>query len=330
MPQPIIQVDRLTKTFQYHRKEPGLWGSIKSFFVRRTQERIAVADISFEVNEGEVVGFIGPNGAGKTTTMKMMSGVLHPTRGQVQVLGYMPKERNDDYLKQIAFVMGQRGSLFGQLPAMELFLLLKDIYEIPTQQFDSSLEMLTTLTNAEDILDIQVRKLSFGQRMKCELIARLLHMPRVLFLDEPTIGLDVSSKAMIREFFGRYNRQTDATIILTSHYLEDIQALCRRIIFIDHGRIIFDGPIDELITRYAPSVYISVEFNDRIGDDDLKGLRTIGDSQPDETQFKCRVKVDRTEAATASRTILNDFSVKDIRVEEAELEDVIRHLSSDR
>ena len=298
---PVIQVEKLAKKFPYHRKEPGLRGSFKSFFHRETLQRIAVNDISFEVEEGEVVGFIGPNGAGKTTTMKMLAGVLYPTTGRASVLGHIPQQRKDEFLKQIAFVMGQKNSLFWELPAMELFLLHRDIYEIPHSRFKESLDLLTSLLDARDILDIQVRRLSLGQRMKCELIVGLIHMPRVLFLDEPTIGLDVSSKAMTREFFNDYNQQTKATIVLTSHYLEDIQSLCRRIIFIDKGNIIFDGLINELIARFAPHVFISLDLTDALTSEATRSLQTLGDVQDGDTPLQCRLRVTRDDAASVTK-----------------------------
>jgi ABC-2 type transport system ATP-binding protein len=325
--QPIIQVNNLRKVYTYHRKQPGLWGSVKAFFHREILEKEAVKGISFDIDEGEFVGFIGPNGAGKTTTLKMFSGVLYPSGGSANVLGYTPYERKHNYLEQMAFIMGQKSSLFWSLPAMELFLLICDIYEIPKKRFKKSLGLLSNLLDAKDFLDIQVRKLSLGQRMKCELIAGLLHMPKVLFLDEPTIGLDVVSQKMIREFFMRYNKETKATIILTSHYLEDIRSLCKRIIFIDKGVIIFDGQLNDLIERYAPDVHLTVTFVDKISDSILEKLKSLGTLKEDKEHFKIQISVKRGKSAETAKEILNQFTVSNILIEEPTLQEVVTHMS---
>ena len=274
--EPVIQVENLKKVYTYHHKQPGIRGSAKSFFRREILEREAVKEISFNIKESEFVGFIGPNGAGKTTTLKMLSGILYPSVGSARVLGFTPHERKSEYLRKLAFIMGQKGSLFWELPAMELFLLSRDIYEIPDGRFRKSLDLLSELLDARDFLDIQVRKLSLGQRMKCELISGLLHMPKILFLDEPTIGLDVVSQKMIREFFLNYNRETKATIILTTHYLEDIQSLCERIIFINEGRILFDGELGDLIREHAGEVHVTLNFVGKVPETALDELRSFG------------------------------------------------------
>ncbi len=322
----IIDVRDLSRSYTYHRKAPGLVGSLRSFFHRQIVENVAVKQISFSVQEGELVGFIGPNGAGKTTTMKMLSGVLYPTSGSARVLGFTPHLRRNDYLSQIAFIMGQKGSLFWELPAMELFLLLRDMYEIPMAQFKASLDQLSGLLDAEDFLDIQVRKLSLGQRMKCELIAGLLHMPKVLFLDEPTIGLDVVAQKMIREFFYNYNRETNATILLTSHNLEDIRYLCRRIIFINEGSIIYDGPIEDLVQRYAPDVHVTFTFTNRIDTGALARLSTFGNLENEEENLKVHLRVKRDEAAQVSKEVLNGYPVSNVYIEEPPLQEIVAHM----
>ena len=323
--EPIIQVESLRRTYTHVRRTPGLWGALKSFVHRETVEMVAVKGISFEIQRGEFVGFIGPNGAGKTTTMKMLSGVLHPSAGRAQVIGFTPHERRPQFLKQIAFVMGQKGSLFWELPAMELFLLMRDIYGVPQRDFDRSLELLTRLLDAADFLDVQVRLLSLGQRMKCELISGLLHMPRVLFLDEPTIGLDVASQKMIREFFRRYNQETGATIVLTSHYLEDIKSLCQRIIFIDAGTILFDGPLAEIMGRFAPDVRISLVFDESEQVTEQE-LRSLGTPELDQESGALGLRVRRDLVADVARELLNRYRLSNILVEEPSLEEVVTAL----
>jgi len=321
-----IDVRNLSRIYTYHRKAPGLSGSIKAFFRREIVENVAVKQISFEVQEGELIGFIGPNGAGKTTTMKMLSGVLYPTSGTAKVLGFTPHNRKNEYLRKIAFVMGQKGSLFWELPAMELFLLTRDMYEIPETLFRDSLAYLSELLKAEDFLDIQVRKLSLGQRMKCELIAGLLHMPRVLFLDEPTIGLDVAAQKMIRDFLCKYNEEMKATVLLTSHNLEDIRSLCRRIIFINKGSIIYDGSIEELVHRYAPDMHLTFIFADRVDSKALTQLAAMGQLENEEEQFKIHMRVKRDDAVEVSRVVLNRFSVSDLFIQEPPLLEAVAHM----
>lgn len=248
---PIIEVKNLSKTYEYYKKQPGLLASVKGLFRREKLYIEAVKEINFNIEEGELVGFLGPNGAGKTTTLKMLSGILYPSGGEARVLGHIPWKRQKEYQKQFALVMGQKNQLWWDLPAMESFILNKEIYEVPDKEFKYNLAELTELLDVKDILDIQVRKLSLGQRMKCELIAALLHKPKVLFLDEPTIGLDVVAQKNIRDFIKKYSQEEKTTIILTSHYMEDISQLCRRIIIIDLGRIIYDGRLDDLMKKYA-------------------------------------------------------------------------------
>lgn len=246
-----IEVKNLSKTYEYYKKQPGLLASVKGLFSREKLYTEAVKEINFNIEEGELVGFLGPNGAGKTTTLKILSGILYPSGGEAKVLGHIPWKRQKEYQKQFALVMGQKNQLWWDLPAMESFVLNKEIYEVPDKEFKENLEELTELLDVKDILDVQVRKLSLGQRMKCELIAALLHKPKVLFLDEPTIGLDVVAQKNIRDFIKKYNKEEKTTIILTSHYMEDISQLCQRIIIIDLGRIVYDGRLDDLMKKYA-------------------------------------------------------------------------------
>jgi len=241
----MIDVQDLSKTFRVAQKEPGLSGAIKGLFTRQYRDVHAVRDISFSIKEGELVGFLGPNGAGKTTTLKMLSGLLHPTSGTAQVLEHIPWNRAREFQKQFTMVMGQRTQLWWDLPAWDSFLLNKEIYEIPQARFDETVEELSKLLEIQDLLSVPVKKLSLGQRMKAELACSLLHRPRVLLLDEPTIGLDVLMQQKVRHFILEYNKRYKATVLLTSHNMEDISELCTRLILINHGQILFDGPVTD-------------------------------------------------------------------------------------
>lgn len=250
---PIITADHLSKHFKIHQKEEGFIGSLKSLFFRKYEENKAVDRISFTLEEGELVGFLGPNGAGKTTTLKMLTGLIHPTAGAAGVMGYIPWERKNEFRRQYALIMGQKNQLWMDLPALESFRLNREIYQIPERQFKNTLDELVDLLEVGKILHVQVRRLSLGERMKMEMIAALLHRPRVLFLDEPTIGLDIISQRKVREFLGRYNRDFGTTILLTSHYMEDIQALCKRVIIINQGRKVYDGQLAGSSKIFRPS-----------------------------------------------------------------------------
>ena len=320
----IIKVKNLKKYYKVHEKEPGLRGSIKSLFSRKYHNVKAVNNISFEVGEGELIGFIGPNGAGKTTTLKTLSGLLYPTSGSVEVLGYNPWDRNPDYQKQFALVMGQKNQLWWDLPAIETFTLNKEIYEVPDDQYKKTLDKLVNLLDVKDILKIQVRKLSLGQRMKCELIAALLHNPKVLFLDEPTIGLDVVMQKTMRDFIKEYNHQFKSTILLTSHYMDDVKELCKRVIIIDSGKIQFDGKLSDVIDKYARNKILTLVFSKDI---DQKKLAEFGDVR--EYEFsKARINVPRKEAAKIASQLLNQFPVADIEIEEPPIEAIIREVFS--
>lgn len=319
---PVIAVRGLNKYFQVSKKEPGLSGSLKSLFSRKYEEVKAVDGISFSLNEGELVGFIGPNGAGKTTTLKCLSGLLYPTEGTVTVLGFNPWDRKEEYLKQISLVMGQKNQLWWDLPPMETFLLNKEIYEIPQVQFKRNLDELVKLLEVEDILKVQVRKLSLGQRMKCELIAALLHSPKVLFLDEPTIGLDVVMQEKIRNFIKEYNKRHKATILLTSHYMGDIKEMCKRIIIIDKGKIMFDGDLSEIMEKFAPNKVLSIVFSKEF---DLRKLEEIGEIK--EMEFpKAKIIVSREISNSAAAELLHHFPISDLNIEEVPIEDVIRQV----
>src|SRR5258708_117823 len=247
----VIEARGLTKTFRTYKKQPGLAGAVRGLFHREYEPVVAVKGVSFTVEEGELVGFLGPNGAGKTTTLKMLAGLLYPTSGSASVLGYVPWERDDGYRRQFALLLGQKNQLWWDLPARESLNLNAKIYGIEQAEFARTVSDLSELLVVKEKLDVAVRELSLGERMKMELIAALLHRPKVLFLDEPTIGLDVVSQKTVREFLKRHNEQSRTTILLTSHYMQDIEQLCERVILIDHGRVVFDALLDRIVAQFS-------------------------------------------------------------------------------
>lgn len=317
-----ISVKNLSKHYQVNKKEPGLVGSIKSLFNRKYDLVKAVDDVSFDIEEGELVGFIGPNGAGKTTTLKCLSGLLYPTSGEVSVLGYKPWDRKAAFQKQFSLVMGQKNQLWWDLPAMETFLLNKEIYEISESQFKKTLNSLIELLDVSEILNVQVRKLSLGQRMKCELIAALLHNPKVLFLDEPTIGLDVVMQKTMRDFVKDYNRKFNSTIILTSHYMDDVKELCSRVVIIDHGQILFDGKLQNVINKYARNKIVEVVFSKDVN---VRELAEFGDIK-EYTYPKAIINVPRDQAAIKASELLKKFPVADLNIIEPPIEAIIREV----
>jgi len=318
----VVQVSRLKKFYQVHKKEPGLVGSVKSLFKRKYETVKAVNNISFSINEGELIGFIGPNGAGKTTTLKCLSGLLYPTSGKVDVLGYNPWDRKPEFQKQFALVMGQKNQLWWDLPPTETFILNKEIYEVPDKKYKKTLNELVRLLEVKDILKVQVRKLSLGQRMKCELIAALLHSPKVLFLDEPTIGLDVVMQKKMRDFIKEYNRRYKATIILTSHYMGDVKELCKRVIIIDKGKIVFDGQLSEIIKKFADHKRISITLAKEV---DPKKLEEFGKIKEFEYP-KLIISVKRNQTSIIAAQVLDKLPVADLNIEEPAIEDIIREL----
>lgn len=321
---PIIKVNNLSRSFKQYQKEPGLRGSFKGFFKRSEFEIKAVNDISFSIEPGEIVGFIGPNGAGKTTTLKMLSGLLYPSSGAVSVLGYQPFKREKEFLKSYALVMGQKSQLWWDLPPIEGFLLNKEIYEVNTKHFEDNVKELADILEVSDFLKIPVRKLSLGQRMKCELIAALLHKPKILFLDEPTIGLDVVVQKNVRAFLKDYNEKHNNTVILTSHYMDDVQELCRRIIIINHGGLIYDGDLKSLVKKYAQRKYLKLIFNKKISRTDLKGYGNIINYKADGLAVTLSIK--RSEHTQIAASLLSKFPVDDLDIAEISLEDIIRKI----
>ena len=317
-----ISVKNLKKYYSVHQKEPGLWGSVKSLFSRKYYDVKAVDGVSFNIDRGELVGFIGPNGAGKTTTLKVLSGLLYPTSGQVRVLDFEPFKRQSEFQKQFSLVMGQKNQLWWDLPAMESFLLFKEVYEIPDDQFKKVLNELAGMLNVEDILKVQVRKLSLGQRMKCELIAALIHSPKVLFLDEPTIGLDVVAQKNMRDFIKEYNRGFSATIILTSHYMADVKELCKRVIIINEGQIVYDGLLEKIVNKFAPFKIINVDFEKEISIEKLKVFGAVEEFDGDHA----KIKIKKSEVSQKASELLSKFDVADLTIEDPAIEDIIRQV----
>ncbi len=314
-----IQVDHLCKYYQVHQKEAGLLGSLKSFVKRKYTDVKAVDDVSFQIDAGEIIGFLGPNGAGKTTTLKVLSGLLYPTSGSARVLNFTPSERRGAFLRQITLVMGQKQQLNWDLPAMESFLVNAAIYEIPDKQFKQTLGELTELLELAPVLKKQVRKLSLGERMKCELAAALLHLPQVLFLDEPTIGLDVTMQTKIRQFIADYNERHRATVILTSHYMADVTALCRRVIVIDHGKLLYDGDLHALAEKIAPHKLIRVEFSRALNGERLEDYGEVVKTRGQ----RADLLIPRDAAPGVAARMLAELPIADVTIEEPPIEDVI-------
>ena len=321
---PVIEVDGLTKTFRTYKKQPGFAGAIKGLFRRKYEQTVAVNHINFKIEPGELVGFLGPNGAGKTTTLKMLAGLLYPTGGTAHVLDYVPWERHDGYRRQFALVLGQKNQLWWDLPARESLELNAKIYGIPTDRFERTVAEMTELLKVRDKLNVSVRELSLGERMKMELIASLLHQPKILFLDEPTIGLDVVSQKIVREFLRGYNQTHQTTILLTSHYMADIQELCRRVIIIDHGKIFFDGRLSEVVDRFANFKLVTIHCDGADGCpySSLSRYGEVVETLPG--SIKLKIKRDRV--IPACKTLLDELPVRDIDIEEVPIEDVIRQI----
>ena len=319
---PIISVRDLKKYYQIHEKEPGISGTIKSLFNRKYSDAKAVDGISFEIEEGELIGFIGPNGAGKTTTLKVLSGLLHPTSGDVEVLGHKPWIRRNEFLKQFALIMGQKNQLWWDLPAIETFLLNKEVYDVSDLDFDKRLKELSRLLDVDDFLTVQVKKLSLGQRMKMELIAGLIHEPKLLFLDEPTIGLDVVMQKKMRDFIREINELKKTTVILTSHYMQDVKELAKRVIVIDHGKILFDGSLSTIIKKFANTKVITVVLEKPVPKADFSEFGIVKESDP----LNLSISVKREKVAQVAEVLLKKYPVEDLNIEEVGIEDIIREV----
>jgi viologen exporter family transport system ATP-binding protein len=315
-----IQVNNLSKTYQVPEREGGFGAAVRSFFKRKYKDVKAVQEVNFKITQGEIVGFLGPNGAGKTTTLKMLSGLLHPTGGNANVLGFTPWELKPEYLRSMTLVMGQRNRLSWDIPAADSFLLNQAIYRLPDDEYQETYKELDELLELEPLMKKPVRNLSLGERMKCEIAAGLLHRPKVLFLDEPTIGLDITGQARIREFLREYNRRTGATILLTSHYMADVTALCERIIIIHHGILKYDGGINDLSRKIAPFKLIGV----RLAETNSHDLRKYGTPvQNEEDWEKQYIQVKAEDVTRVTSGLLADLPIHDITITDPPIEDVI-------
>jgi len=320
-----IEAHNLTKVYRTYRKERGLWGSIKGLVRRRHDETRAADKVSFRIDEGEFVGFLGPNGAGKTTVLKMLSGLLNPTSGDARVLGFVPWERRNEMKRQFSLLMGQKNALWWDLPAQESLELNRAIYGIDRARFNKVVGGLSELLDVQDKMNVMVRELSLGERMKMELISALIHEPRVLFLDEPTIGLDVVSQKRVREFLRIYNEEHRIVTMLTSHYMQDIEELCPRVIIIDHGKIFFDGPLTSIIDRFSGYKILSLTFENQAIRDFSEFGQVI-----EQTPVSVQLKVPRARVTETCRQLLDACSVSDINVQELPVEEVIRQLFGQR
>ena len=319
---PAVRARDLRKSYVVAERESGVRAAVANLFHRLTREVPAVDGISFDLAPGEIVGFLGPNGAGKTTTLKMLSGLLYPTGGELSVLGFTPSRRDKAFLRQITLVMGQRNQLVWDIPAADSFALNRAIYGIPTADYRRTLDELVALLDLEPLLKKPVRNLSLGERMKCEVAAALLHRPRVVFLDEPTIGLDVTMQRRLRAFILEYRRRFDATILLTSHYMADVEALCRRVIVIHQGRLLFDGDLGSLVESFTAHKTIIVHLGDCAPD-----LRDYGEVISCEDGV-ATLRVPKARTARITERLLADLPVTDLTVEDPPIEEVIERVFS--
>src|SRR3954466_8864696 len=320
-----IETRDLTKIYRTYKKAPGLWGAVKGLGRRAYEETRAADGVSFSIEEGEFVGFLGPNGAGKTTVLKMLSGLLNPTSGEARVLGFVPWERRNELKRQFALLMGQKNALWWDLPAQESLELNRAIYGIDRDRFKKVVGGLSELLEVQDKMNVMVRELSLGERMKMELISALIHEPRVLFLDEPTIGLDVVSQKRVREFLRVYNSEHRIVTMLTSHYMQDIEALCHRVLVIDHGKIFFDGPLSDIVDRFSGHKIVTLTFATEAQRDFSADGEVI-----EQTPHSVQLKVPRPQVTETSRRLLDTCAVNDISVQEVPVEDVIRQLFGER
>ncbi|MGL5834408.1 MAG: ABC transporter ATP-binding protein [Waterburya sp.] len=318
----IIVVDNLSKIYPVAIKQPGLKGTLTHFFHRTYREIKAVQNVSFTIQPGEVVGFLGGNGAGKTTTLKMLTGLIHPSEGKVRVADYVPFRRQPQFLHKMSLVMGQKQQLLWDLPALDSLRINAAVYNIPDRVFKQRLEELATMLDVSDKLRQPVRKLSLGERMKAELLAALLHHPQVLFLDEPTLGLDVNAQVAVREFLQQYNQRYGATILLTSHYMADITALCDRVLLIHQGKLIYDGLLEDLLDRFAPYRQVKLELAQTFSPDELASFGEVESIQGQEV----RLLVPREKLTATISRILSQLQVQDLNVSDPPVEEIVGRL----
>jgi ABC-2 type transport system ATP-binding protein len=319
---PLISAFDLSKSYRVHKRQAGLGPALRSIFRRQYEEKLAVAGLTFNIAAGERVGFLGPNGAGKTTTLKMLAGLLHPSSGSIEVAGHLPQRRDPAFLKQITLVMGQKQQLLWDLPPADTFELNRAVYDVPQAQYEETLRELVSLLEIAEVMRAPTRQLSLGERMKCELAAALLHRPKLLFLDEPTIGLDVSMQAVLRRFVREYNERFGATVLLTSHYMDDVEALCPRVLVIDQGRLRYDGDLRVLSRTVRPEKRITLRLSSPVASEDLARLGTVISNES--TQAVLRIA--QTELRAAVAHLLERLPVTDLTVEDPPLEEVLREL----
>jgi len=324
----LIRVRDLSKHFRTFRRREGIWGSIQNLFVRDYTTLAAVDRVSFSIEQGEMVGYIGPNGAGKSTTIKMLTGILVPTSGEIVANGFVPYRQRRQYVKTIGVVFGQRTQLWWDIAVIESFKLLRRIYDVPQSDFDARMERFNEILGVRDYLYTPVRKLSLGERMRCDLAAALLHNPQLLFLDEPTIGLDVVAKDHIRQFLRAINREFRTTILLTTHDLDDIEELCHRLMIIDHGRVLYDGPLDQLKEKLLRTKQVKCVLKDRAQAAGIQAFSRDGLELDQVDELTYRIRFDRAKVATADliRRILATVEVRDLLIEDESIEDIVKRI----
>ena len=314
----VIRVEHLKKEFEYYKKGTGLQGSLHNLFHREMLKKEAVKDISFSVERGEMIGLLGPNGAGKTTTLKMLSGILFPTAGEVEIDGYIPWERKNAFKRRFSIVMGQKNQLWWDLPASDSFYLNKCIFDVPDGKYRRTVEELSELLDVKDLMNVQVRRLSLGERMKMEILAALIHRPDILFLDEPTIGLDILSQQKIRDFLKTYNEQTKTTVILTSHYMRDIEELCRRAVIINQGQLVYDGTLADINHRMGDRKLLSLKSIEPVPREHLSLFGRVREYHGREAVLEVpKGKIKETASAILSLLPVEDFTVTEIPLEES-------------
>ena len=314
----VIRVEHLKKEFEYYQKGTGLQGSLHNLFHREMLKKEAVKDISFSVERGEMIGLLGPNGAGKTTTLKMLSGILFPTAGEVEIDGYIPWERKNAFKRRFSIVMGQKNQLWWDLPASDSFYLNKCIFDVPDGEYRRTVEELSELLDVKDLMNVQVRRLSLGERMKMEILAALIHRPDILFLDEPTIGLDILSQQKIRDFLKTYNEQTKTTVILTSHYMRDIEELCRRAVIINQGQLVYDGTLADINHRMGDRKLLSLKSIEPVPREHLSLFGRVREYHGREAVLEVpKGKIKETASAILSLLPVEDFTVTEIPLEES-------------